>query len=802
MENVRSRRHRNLLLMLALLAIVMAASIIITSIRLYTIQIRESRTRSAESAAKLAADIVNGDRVNDWLENGQDEEYREQSAVLAALLNDTKDLIYLYVYQIRPDGCYVVFDFDVDSEYTTGAVGADAFGSKVDFDPTFMPYVPTLLEGGEIDVLESNDSFGWLLTKYSPVFDSNGRCVAYAGADVSMDELNDYMKHFIKIILLISACFFLGCIYIGARASMYYHKMDEIEENDRLHKREMELAVEEQKQMRLLFEQTASALATAIDAKDKYTHGHSRRVAEYSRKLASLAGKSEQECNDIYFAALLHDVGKIGIPGSIINKDGKLTDEEFAVIKTHPVIGGEILSSITQSPFLSIGARHHHERYDGRGYPEQLKGGDIPEFARIIAVADSYDAMSSKRSYRDPLPQQLVREEIVKGLEAQFDPVYGRLMIHLIDLDSEYEMKEHGEIKELAWTDKLHCGEYGEQHSEGLYIDRKVTALSLRSEPNEQSSGYDCLPTLLIFDSLDGRVHSSAGNRASLNYFEYCSVRLDGESECLGARKVEVSVKENLPLPAEEEFNKEKLVYEIQAVRNSDHVLVRINGKYRSAEVIAALPDTTRFAYLSLTGKHCDITNVSVEHAEEPVSESYIPRIAEEISYIKDAPEGDIPNLQVDGWRSASTKGIPVTDGMKISFHTVSLPTARLLWHCPYIVLFTSDDGTVNGVNYLEYSLTRYDGECWASSDFAKANASVSKTIDYIDWNAWKKQLKEGADCVITFKREGSRVTFATESGGLSLISVTEISGDFSELYVSLSGDQCAITDIKITDNA
>ncbi len=199
---------------------------------------------------------------------------------------------------------------------------------------------------------------------------------------------------------------------------------------------------EEQKKLRRLFEQTATALVNAIDAKDKYTHGHSSRVAEYSKMLAGLLGKSEQECDQIYYAALLHDVGKIGVPASIINKNGKLNDEEYDIIKTHPTMGAQILQSIHEYPYLSLGAHYHHERYDGNGYPQHLSGDDIPEIARIISVADAYDAMTSKRSYRDPIPQQKVREEFVKGRGVQFDPEVADLMIRLIDQDTNYDMRE------------------------------------------------------------------------------------------------------------------------------------------------------------------------------------------------------------------------------------------------------------------------------------------------------------------------------------------------------------------------
>jgi putative two-component system response regulator len=139
---------------------------------------------------------------------------------------------------------------------------------------------------------------------------------------------------------------------------------------------------------------------------------------------------------------MLHDIGKIGIPNEIINKTGKLTDEEYEIIKTHPSIGGDILSNISEIPNIAIGARWHHERYDGKGYPDGLKGKNIPELARIIGVADAYDAMTSKRSYRDVLSQEIVRLEIKKGKGTQFDPVFAEIMLEMIDEDKNYDMHE------------------------------------------------------------------------------------------------------------------------------------------------------------------------------------------------------------------------------------------------------------------------------------------------------------------------------------------------------------------------
>lgn len=188
--------------------------------------------------------------------------------------------------------------------------------------------------------------------------------------------------------------------------------------------------------------QVVTALAASIDAKDNYTNGHSSRVAEYARMIAARSGFSKAEQNEIYLMGLLHDVGKIGIPDEVINKPAKLTDEEFELVKKHPVIGNSILSSIKERPQLATGARWHHERYDGGGYPDGIAGEQIPKEARIIAVADAYDAMTSRRSYRDVMSQDKVRSEIENGLATQFDPQYAKVMLQMMDEDTDYSMRE------------------------------------------------------------------------------------------------------------------------------------------------------------------------------------------------------------------------------------------------------------------------------------------------------------------------------------------------------------------------
>ncbi len=191
-----------------------------------------------------------------------------------------------------------------------------------------------------------------------------------------------------------------------------------------------------------LSNQVLLALSKAVDAKDHYTNGHSERVAQYAREISRRMGKSEKEQEEIYELGLLHDIGKIGVSEAIINKVGALTDDEFNQIKKHTEIGSDILKTIDEMPWLWEGARWHHERFDGKGYPDGLSGKIIPERARIICLADSYDAMTSKRSYSKPRTQEAVREEIVRCSGTQFDPDIAKYLLDMIDEDVNYELRE------------------------------------------------------------------------------------------------------------------------------------------------------------------------------------------------------------------------------------------------------------------------------------------------------------------------------------------------------------------------
>ena len=193
-------------------------------------------------------------------------------------------------------------------------------------------------------------------------------------------------------------------------------------------------------QMQRLFVNSIRTIANAIDAKDPCTSGHCQRVSEYSLMLGRDLGFSREDLADLEYAALLHDVGKIGVSDNILKKDGPLTQEEYAEMKTHPARGAQILGTIQEfRAHITEGARYHHERYDGRGYCEGISGESIPLFGRIIAIADAYDAMTQNRPYHRRMPQVKAIEEIRRNLGTQFDPALGMRFIHLLEQAPEPE---------------------------------------------------------------------------------------------------------------------------------------------------------------------------------------------------------------------------------------------------------------------------------------------------------------------------------------------------------------------------
>jgi response regulator RpfG family c-di-GMP phosphodiesterase len=179
--------------------------------------------------------------------------------------------------------------------------------------------------------------------------------------------------------------------------------------------------------------ETIRSLAQALEARDSYTKGHSERVMRYALRTATAMGMAEADRRILGHASLLHDIGKIGIADSILNKAVPLTADDRKMIENHPIFGDSIIGPLRFLDSVQVLVRHHHERYDGAGYPERLAGENIPLGARIIAVADSYDAMTSNRPYRDALSQQVAMEEIRKGMGTQFDPKVAAVFLGLLE---------------------------------------------------------------------------------------------------------------------------------------------------------------------------------------------------------------------------------------------------------------------------------------------------------------------------------------------------------------------------------
>ena len=380
----RDIRYKKLLIIWAILAIVMAGAITATSISIVISQVKTTRDKSATGATILATKQIDADKINGWLANGADEEYAVTYEILTDILESASELDYLYVYQIRDDGCHVVFDTDPNPDER------GKLGDFQEFDGSFNDeQMAKLLRGEKIASIEGSGEYGWLLTHYEPIYDSNGKCVAYAGADVSMTEVYRSIMTYVLIIIIIATVFLVACIFIGLKMSINNHKANELE-----------ILKERQLRDKKLIREIIESFAKVIDMKDSYTQGHSSRVAKYTAMLAKELGYDEDTIEQYYNIALMHDIGKIGIPDQVLNKPGKLTEDEYNIIKSHTMRGYEALKSISLMPEIVVGAEAHHERPDGKGYPYGLKNGEIPRVAQIIAVADTFDAMYSDRPYR------------------------------------------------------------------------------------------------------------------------------------------------------------------------------------------------------------------------------------------------------------------------------------------------------------------------------------------------------------------------------------------------------------------
>ena len=454
----------------------LAIAIVITyiSFMLFRQTTIDEHAKNAKGITGIVSDAIDPYKIDDYIKNGENAPgYKETEELLYKIRDNTPDILYLYVYRIEEDGCHVVFD--LDTKETPGGNPGDI----VPFDESFAPYVPALLAGDYIDPIITNDTFGYLLTIYKPIYDNKGNCMAYACVDISMEDLNIYQTDFIMKLLSLGSSFLILILALSLWLARYniiypvnamafitgkfkYHDKDALEQNEKmLDKLQIQTgdelenlykAFSEAIQNSAVFYNTMQkqadafaelqnglimVLADMVENRDSSTGEHVRKTAAYTGIIMEELRRTghytdiltDEYISNVIKSAPLHDIGKISVSDSILNKAGKLTDEEFDIMKTHTTAGAEIIekviSKLPDSDYLEEAeaiAHYHHEKWNGRGYPVGLKGEEIPLSARIMAVADVFDALVSNRSYKKGFPYDKALSIIEEESGTHFDP--------------------------------------------------------------------------------------------------------------------------------------------------------------------------------------------------------------------------------------------------------------------------------------------------------------------------------------------------------------------------------------------
>ena len=473
-------------------AVILSVLAVAISYQLYIDKMDTHTVTICNGALNLVEMGITGDEVSAFLkEDVESPAYREKETQLKHVLDGFDEITYLYVYQITEDYCKVVFDIDTED------LPGEMLGTTIPLDDSFRPYLADLLAGREIEPVISDDQYGWLVSVYRPMFDSSGKCVAYAAVDVSMDSVrSDRYIFIIRVISLLTGATILIAAFavwyaqtklanpINRLASfarnfaydstddkslsieqleeLQVHTGDEVENlSDSITKmvsdtvqyvgviKEKSRELSDKANLILRMQNNIIiSFANMIENRDACTGSHVRHTAAYvgaiSRALAALHidgdELTEEEQNTYQKCAPLHDIGKIRISDMLLNKPGRLTPEEFDEMKTHTTAGGEILretlAGIEDQTYLAQAiemASCHHERWDGKGYPKGIAGKDIPLCARIMAVADVFDALISRRSYKEPMSFDDAVETIRSESGTHFDPDVVKAFLSALD---------------------------------------------------------------------------------------------------------------------------------------------------------------------------------------------------------------------------------------------------------------------------------------------------------------------------------------------------------------------------------
>lgn len=483
-EQLEAARHtstRSLSLrakIVALFAIAMAVIAVFTTSVSYAMFVRshiETQGEQGIGVANLLAERINPNRIQDYVDRGESMPgYSETEHALVEIRDQFPDVLYVYVYKIDEEGCHVAFDLDA----TNGEPGSDP-GTLIPFDESFGPYINDLLAGNPIDPIVTNDSYGWLLTAYKPLYDKNGVCTGYVGVDISMETvLLTGLSYLARVIILFAAFFVLICVVVLwlaeygiilpvnsiARAASNFafesesSRRESIEQLHALNVRtgdEIESlyqavtkmsddtvqyisdSQEKADTIERMQNNLIMVMADLVESRDKHTGDHVRKTAAYVDVIVNEMRRegiycdvlTDEYCENVVKSAPLHDIGKIEVSDNILNKPSRLTDEEFTEMQNHTVAGKEILEeavgAMSEPGYLDEAQRlaaFHHEKWNGKGYPFGLAGEDIPLSARIMAVADVFDALVSERSYKAGMPIEKAFDIIEKDAGTHFDP--------------------------------------------------------------------------------------------------------------------------------------------------------------------------------------------------------------------------------------------------------------------------------------------------------------------------------------------------------------------------------------------
>ncbi|MBO4494414.1 MAG: HD domain-containing protein [Clostridiales bacterium] len=428
----------------------------------------------ANGIVNLGKQQIDPEMVDSYIEKGRAAEgYADTLKALEQICHSSDDIKYMYAYQFREDGVRVVFD--VDTEDTI----ADRPGVVLAYDKSFEDLLPGVLLGQPVDPVITKDEYGWLLSVYEPLYNSAGKCVCYVAVDIEMNQivsntqiyLTKQISLFLGFFIMVLAfglwladyniIYPLNAMSHGANAFAYtstqernesverikglaIHTGDEIENLYNAYSQTTEESMQymtdirkKSKQIDKLQGGLLMVLADIIESRDKCTGDHIRKTAEYTKIILERLkekGEFKDKLTDEYIAnvfraAPLHDIGKINVPDAVLNKPDRLTDEEFKIMQGHTTAGYEIIlraiENMEETGYLQQAkhmAHSHHEKWDGSGYPNHLAGEKIPLSARIMAVADVFDALVSRRSYKEPFSFEKAMSIIEEGAGKHFDP--------------------------------------------------------------------------------------------------------------------------------------------------------------------------------------------------------------------------------------------------------------------------------------------------------------------------------------------------------------------------------------------